>query len=74
MSVAELPDSCQEKLLGLMETLEFVRTYLDDLLIITTSGSDNQLTKISEVLCQLQKSDLRINAGSYSLQNQKLNT
>ena len=61
MSVAGLPDIFQEKMLGLMETLEYVRTYLDDLLIVTSSSFDNHLTKMSEVLSRLQKAGLQIN-------------
>ena len=35
MGIAGSPDIFQEKMSDLMATLEFVRTYLDDLLIIT---------------------------------------
>ena len=36
--IAGLPDIFQEKMSGLMGDLEFVRTYLDDLLILTKSS------------------------------------
>ena len=63
MGVAGSPDIFQEKMSGLMETLEYVRTYLDDLLIITRSSFDDHLTKMSEVLSRLRKAGLRINAA-----------
>jgi hypothetical protein len=45
-----------------METLDYVRTYLDDLLIISKSSFDNHLTQIETVLCQLRDAGLRVNA------------
>ena len=35
MGIAGLPDIFQEKMSGLMESLEFIRTYLDNLLTLT---------------------------------------
>jgi hypothetical protein len=45
-----------------MATLEFVRTYLDDLLIITKGSLENHLEKLSRVLTRLQDAGLKINA------------
>jgi len=45
IGVAESPDIFQEKMSDLMETLEYVRMYLDNLLIITRSSFDDHLTK-----------------------------
>ena len=53
MGVAGTPDIFQEKMSGRMETLEYVRTYLNNLIIITRSSFDDHLTKMSEVLTQL---------------------
>ena len=50
MGVAGSPDIFQEKMSGLMETLDYVRTYLDDLLIIFKSSFDNHLTQIEPML------------------------
>ncbi len=47
----------------LMATLEFVRTYLDDLLIITKRSLEEHLEKISMVLTRLQDPVLKINAN-----------
>ncbi len=45
-----------------MATLEFVRTYLDDLLIITKGSLEDHLEKLSMVLTRLQDTGLKINA------------
>ena len=51
MGVAGSLDIFQEKMSGLMEDLVNVRTYLDDLLIITKSNFDKHLTQVGTVLC-----------------------
>ncbi len=48
---------------NLMATLEFVRTYLDDLLIITKGSLKDHLEKLSMVLTRLQDVGLKINAN-----------
>ena len=63
MGVAGSPDIFQEKMSGLMETLDYVRTYLDDLLIISKSSFDDHLTQIETVLCRLRDAGLRVNAA-----------
>ena len=62
MGIAGSPDIFQEKMSDLMATLEFVRTYLDDLLIITKGSLEDHLEKLSVVLTRLQEAGLRINA------------
>ena len=49
----------------LMIALEYVRTYLDDLLIITKASLSDHLDKLKTVLTitRLQESGLKINAG-----------
>ena len=47
MGIAGSPDIFQEKMSDLMATLEFVRTYLDDLLIITKGSLEDHLEKLS---------------------------
>jgi len=61
MGIAGSLDIFQEKMSGLMESLEFVRTYLDDLLILTKSTFDNHLIKLRQVLDRLKQAGLRIN-------------
>ena len=50
MGVAGSLDIFQEKISGLMEDLVNVRTYLDDLLIVTKSSFDKHLTQVGTVL------------------------
>jgi hypothetical protein len=45
-----------------MATLESVRTYLDDLLIIKKGSLEDHLEKLSMVLTRLQDSGMKINA------------
>ncbi len=62
MGIAGSPDIFQEKMSDLMATLEFVRTSLDDLLIITKRSLEDHLEKLSMVLTRLQDAGLKINA------------
>jgi hypothetical protein len=50
-----------------MATLEFVRTYLDDLLIITKGSLEDHLEKLSMVLTRLQDAGLKINADKSNI-------
>ena len=62
MGIAGSPDIFQEKMSNLMATLEFVQTYLDDLLIITKGSLEDHLEKLCMVLTRLQDAGLKINA------------
>jgi hypothetical protein len=46
----------------LMVALEFVRTYLDDLLCITKASLDDHLDYLRLVLTRMQETGLKINA------------
>ena len=50
MGVTGSPDIFQEKMSGLMSTLEFVRTYLDDLLLISQGDFNDHLEKLEVAL------------------------
>ncbi len=63
MGIAVSSDIFQEKMSNLMATLEFVQTYLDDLLIITKGSLEDHLEKLSMVLTRLQDAGLKINAN-----------
>jgi hypothetical protein len=56
MGVAGSPDIFQVKMSELMMDLEFVRTYLDNLLTI------NHLDKMKKVLTRLLEAGLKVNA------------
>ena len=53
MGVNVSPDIFQEKMSELMEGLEFIRTYLDDLLIISNGSFDDHLQQLDTVLHRL---------------------
>ena len=63
MGIAGSPNIFQEKMSDLMATLEFIQTYLDDLLIITKGSLEDHLEKLSMVLTRLQDAGLKINAN-----------
>ena len=56
------PDIFQEKMNTLMGDLEYVRAYIDDLLILTKGSFMDHLQKLSEVLSRLQQEGLKVNA------------
>jgi Reverse transcriptase (RNA-dependent DNA polymerase) len=53
MGLCNSPDIFQEKMSELMEGLEFVRKYLDDLLCLTKDIFKDHLEKLDEVLSRL---------------------
>ena len=63
MGIAGSPDIFQEKMSDLMASLEFVRTYLDDVLTITNSTFSDHLEKLEQVLKKLDEADLRVNVS-----------
>jgi hypothetical protein len=62
MDVAGSLDIFQGKMLELMESLEYVQAYLDDLLCICRSSLENHLEKLEEVLRCLHDAGLKISA------------
>ena len=62
MGISNAPDIFQERMSTLMAALEFVRVYLDDLLVITRSDWDDHLDKLRQVLRVLQQAGLKVNA------------
>lgn len=56
------PDVFQEKMSDLMEGLEFVRTYIDDLLVLTTGSFEDHLQKLDTVMQRLRDAGLKVNA------------
>jgi len=63
MGISGSPDIFQEKMSSLMATLEFVRTYLDDLLVISKDDFNDHLDKVKEVLKRLRQANLRVNVS-----------
>ena len=63
MGIAGSPDIFQAKMSELMAALEWVRTYLDDVLSITKGTFEDHLDRLKQVLQIMQKAGLRINAA-----------
>ena len=63
MGIADSPDIFQGKMLELMESLEFVRAYLDNLFCISKLSLEDHLEKLEVVLRQLCDAGLKVNAA-----------
>ena len=66
MGINVSPDIFKEKMSILMNRLEFVRTYLDDLLVISNSAFKDHLRQLSTVLQRLRRTMLKINTEKSS--------
>ncbi|MCP4746766.1 MAG: hypothetical protein GY874_11595, partial [Desulfobacteraceae bacterium] len=53
----------QEKMTGLMSDLEYVRSYIDDLLIIWNDSFKDHLTKLEKVFKKMHKAGLEVNCA-----------
>ena len=62
MGIADSPDIFQAKMLELTVALEYVLTYLDDLLCIARANLDDPLQKLRQVLTRLRDAGLKVNA------------
>jgi hypothetical protein len=62
MGIAGSPDIFQGKMSELMESLEYVQAYLDDLLCISKLSLEDHLEKLEEVLRQLRDAGQKVNA------------
>ena len=61
MGLCSSCDIFQKKISELMQGLEFVRTYIDDVLCITASTFEDHLAKLDKVLKRIQTAGLKIN-------------
>ena len=66
MGLSNSPDIFQEKMGILMQDLEYVRQYLDDLLILNSGDWKDHLTKLERVFQRLKKAGLKVNAKKSS--------
>lgn len=62
MGVAGSPDIFQHKMSSLMAGLDFVRTYLDDVLIVSKTDFSEHLNNLGQALERISKVGLKINA------------
>jgi Reverse transcriptase (RNA-dependent DNA polymerase) len=63
MGIKIAPDVFQNVMSKLTQDLEYVKTYLDDLLILTNSNFADHLTKLEMVLARLSTVGMRVNAS-----------
>jgi hypothetical protein len=63
MGIAGSPDIFQGKISELMESIEFVRAYLDNRLCISELSLEDHLAKLEVVLGRLRKAGLKVNAA-----------
>ena len=63
MGLSNSPDIFQDKMSTLMAGLEFVRTYIDDLLVISKSTFEDHLRKLEIVFQRIKEAGLTINAN-----------
>ena len=59
MGLYNTPDILQEKMNKLFNGLEYVRTYIDDLLIISKKSFEDHINKLNKVLSKLNQKGLR---------------
>jgi hypothetical protein len=62
MGFAGSADMFKAEMGNLMATLEYVRAYIDNLLVITKGSLDDHLDKLKKVLVRLHNAELKINA------------
>ena len=72
MGIAGSPDFFQEKMSSLMQTLSYIKVYLDDLLVITKSTYDDHLEKLKVVLSRLCNAGLCLNRAKSSFVRRKI--
>lgn len=60
MGLSCAPDIFQQKMSSLMQGLEFVHTYLDDILVLSGSTIDDHLEKLCRVFDKFSSSGLRV--------------
>ena len=60
MGLCSAPDIFQQEMSHLMSKLEDIRTYLDDLLVLSTGSFQEHLQKLSTVLDKLKNAGLKV--------------
>jgi hypothetical protein len=63
MGFAGSADIFQAEMGNLMAALEYIRAYIEDLLVITKSSHDDHLGKLEQVFIQVRDAGLKINAA-----------
>jgi len=63
MGIKIAPDVFQNVMTKLTQDMEYVKAYLDDLLILTNNSFNDHLTKLEMVLARLSTAGMKINAS-----------
>ncbi len=63
MGFAGLADIFQVEMGNLMATLEYVRAYTDNILVITKSSHNDHLDELEQVFIRLRDAGLKVNAA-----------
>ncbi len=66
MGFAGSADFFQAEMGNLMAALEYVRAYIDNLLVITQGSHDNHLDNLEQVFIKLCNAGLKVNAAKSS--------
>ena len=61
MGLCNSPDIFQERMSELFDGLEFVRTYIDDILCLTKGTFEDHIEKLERVLYKLREAGLKVN-------------
>ena len=72
MGLCNSSDIFQEKMSELFADLEHVRTYIDDLLVISNGTYEDHLIKLDKVLKRLREAGLKVNAKKSFFAESKL--
>ena len=62
MGLCNSPDMFQEKKNEVFNGLEYVKTYIDDLLIINNKYLEDHIKKLEKVLCKSKLAGFKVNA------------
>ena len=66
------PDIFQEQMLDLFQDLEYVRAYIDDLLLISSGSFEDHLDKLYKVFQRLCEAGLKVNLKKSSFAKSEL--
>ena len=61
MGVSNSPDTFQEKMDKMFRGFEFIRAYIDDMLIITKGDWSNHLEKLEQTFQKLKYNGIKLN-------------
>lgn len=63
MGLCNSPDLFQEKMSELMQDLDYIRVYIDDILVLTSGEFSTHMEQLDEVLSRLSMAGLKVNAN-----------